>query len=164
MPNKKSAVPEYIWYISLIVISITLVVGIVNITKKANKNIEPPSNLNVQFKVTIDPNKVVKIKTLDFIGDFDLNKDTKYLYLCCGGSCKNMMELFSATNSTDLFVRKVSGSVGLRSYNGLVFNEQTKSYYPLQCFKKGAVWELYYGNPSEQGYLLAQSEVKSDLE
>ncbi|MEO2154775.1 MAG: hypothetical protein ABGW69_03110, partial [Nanoarchaeota archaeon] len=88
-PLKLSAVPEYIWYISLIIIAITLVVGIVNITKKSNKNIEPPSNLNVQFDVTIDPNNIVRIKTLDFIGSFDLEKDAPNLYLCCGNSCKN---------------------------------------------------------------------------
>jgi len=52
---KKAAVPEYIWYISLIIISITLVVGIANIAKKGNKNIEPPSNVNIQFDVQTDP-------------------------------------------------------------------------------------------------------------
>jgi hypothetical protein len=126
---KKSAVPEYIWYISLIIIAITLVVGIVNITKKSNKNIEPPSNLNVQFDVTIDPNNVVRIKILDFIGSFDLEKDAPNLYLCCGGSCKNMMELFLADKPEDLFVRKVSGAVGLKAYDGLLLGDNNYLFY-----------------------------------
>jgi hypothetical protein len=127
LAKKKSAVPEYIWYISLIIIAITLVVGIVNITKKANKNVTPPSNLNVQFDVTIDPNNVVRIKTLDFIGSFDLEKDAPNLYLCCGGSCKNMMELFLADKPEDLFVRKATGSVGLKDYNGLILGKNGKA-------------------------------------
>ena len=125
--NKKSAVPEYIWYISLIIIAITLVVGIVNITKKANKNIQPPSNLNVQFDVQIDPNNVVRLKTLDFIGSFDLEKDTPNLHLCCGGSCKNLMELFLAKKPTDLFTRKVSGAIGLKDMNGLILGKNGKA-------------------------------------
>ncbi|MEO2154456.1 MAG: LamG domain-containing protein, partial [Nanoarchaeota archaeon] len=125
--SKKSAVPEYIWYISLIIIAITLVVGIVNITKKANKNIEPPSNLNVQFDVTIDPNNVVRIKELNFIGQWDLEKDAPNLYLCCGNSCKNMMELFLAEKAQDLFARKVTGSVGLKEMNGLVLGKNGKA-------------------------------------
>jgi hypothetical protein len=116
---KKSAVPEYIWYISLIIIAITLVVGVANIAKKANKNIEPPSNLNVQFDVIIDPNNIVKIKTLEFIGDFDLEKDAPNLYLKCGNSYKNLMELFLAKNPNELFTRKATGSIGLKDFDGL---------------------------------------------
>jgi hypothetical protein len=32
-------------------------------------------------------------------------------------------------------------------------------YYPRECFDKGAVWELYYGDPNEGGVMLAQDKV-----
>jgi hypothetical protein len=124
---KRSAVPEYIWYISLIIISITLVIGIANIAKKSNKNVEPPSNVNVQFDVVIDPNNVVKIKTLNFIGQWDLEKDTPNLYLKCGNSSKNLMELFLAKKVSDLFVRKASGEIGLKAYDGLILGKNGKA-------------------------------------
>jgi hypothetical protein len=34
-----------------------------------------------------------------------------------------------------------------------------KLFFPKQCFEKGAVWELYYGDPNEGGVMLAQDIV-----
>jgi hypothetical protein len=165
MHSKKSDVPEYIWYISLIIIAITLVVGVANIAKKANKNIEPPSNLNVQFDVIIDPNNIVKIKTLEFIGDFDLEKDAPNLYLKCGNSYENLMKLFNTSEPTQIFTRKATGSIGLKDFDGLILknkndtNSSIVKKFPLFCFQKDGVWEIYYGNPDEGGVMLAQDKV-----
>ncbi|MEO2154299.1 MAG: hypothetical protein ABGW69_00655, partial [Nanoarchaeota archaeon] len=92
--SKRAAVPEYIWYISLIIIAITLVVGIVNITKKSNKNITPPTNLQASFDVKITPQKQLVVSDLSFIGDFDINKDSYYLYLCCNNKCLPLSSIF----------------------------------------------------------------------
>ena len=156
---KKSAVPEYIWYISLIIIAITLVVGVANITKKANKNIEPPSNINVKFDVYIDPNNRVILKELEFIGQWDLEKDTPFLFLKCGNTLINSVNLSVIANVskiTDLFARKSNGEIGLINYNGIILSNGSKNN---SCFQKGAVWELWYGNPNEGGVLLAQDKV-----
>ncbi len=165
--KRKSAIPEYIWYISLIIISITLVVTIANIAKKGNKNIEPPSNVNIQFDVQIDPNNVVKIKELNIIGQWDNDKDTKYLYLCCNNICKNLLQIFNSSTPTDLLVRKVSGGIGLKAYGGLIlFNPNdnstdliNSSIFDKTCYQKGAIWRLYYGDPNEGGVMLTQDKV-----
>ena len=75
----------------MIIIAITLVVGVANIVKKANKNIEPLSNLNVKFDIFIDPNDRVILKELTFIGQWDLEKDTPHLYLKCGNKIYNIL-------------------------------------------------------------------------
>ncbi|MEO2154283.1 MAG: hypothetical protein ABGW69_00575, partial [Nanoarchaeota archaeon] len=111
--SKRAAVPEYIWYISLIIIAITLVVGIVNITKKSNKNITPPTNLQASFDIKVTPQKQLVVSDLSFIGDFDINKDSYYLYLCCNNKCLPLSSIFDP--KTFWFTRTTTGSITLKT-------------------------------------------------
>ena len=155
--NRKSAVPEYIWYISLIIIAITLVVGIVNITKKSNKNINPPENLQTNFDVKITPQHQLVISSLSFIGDFDPQKDGAFLYLCCNQKCQPLSKIFNPNNFW--FVRTATGSISLKTPVVIVNTQNLTSMYPASCLQKGAIWELYYGEPNQGGVLLKKDSV-----
>ena len=88
------------------------------------------------------------------------------MYLKCSDKYGNMMDLFSANKSTDLFVRKVEGSIGIKAYGGLVISNLTNFlnlWNNTNCLKEGGVWELYYGNPKEGGHLLAQDRIDRKL-
>ena len=154
---RKSAVPEYIWYISLIIISITLVVGIANIAKKGNKNIEPPSNVNVKFDLRLNNLNQIIFNDLHFVGQWDLDKDTPNLYIGCNGKYLPLQELFSPLK--EWFVRKADGTQGLKGSTLFIGKENLEQYFGEQCVQKGAIWELWYGNPNEGGVMLAQDVV-----
>jgi hypothetical protein len=62
-------------------------------------------------------------------------------------------------------IQSSTGSIGLKDFDGLILknkndtNSSIVKKFPLSCFQKDGVWEIYYGNPDEGGVMLAQDKV-----
>ena len=107
--------------------------------------------------------------TIDEVRIYNRALSDEEIKQCFLGNCPNDDSLVLYLDFDDCTAKDKSGKGNDGTIHGNVtcvdegILSGVQLYYPRQCFEKGAVWELYYGNPSEQGYLLAQSEVRERL-
>jgi len=180
---KKSAIPEYIWYVSLIAITLGLVVVINSITSKSTKQatsvkqgapftVASMSISTVAGKEnTISLDELVISPKVSFKKD-DLNalfvrceKDTDYAKVTClklladnkinSTNLKNC-NLGDYHVDQDIFVLEGTGV-----YNLLSNIEISKKKWNIsdECFKKGTKWFLFYSDPKQGGTRVYETTV-----
>jgi ABC-type antimicrobial peptide transport system permease subunit len=153
MTKRKSAIPEYIWYISLIVIAIVLVTTVVSLTNKAKKNnVNLPEIRDAQLVIYKTPLGDLKLADIEVLG---LKKDDlNNLYLYCNGHYVDINQIVNTTigfSKTPNNYLSLNNEVNL-NLTALGFNES--------CGEEGAKWSLFYGNPEENGIKITETEVE----
>ncbi len=152
--SKKSAIPEYIWYISLIVISLTLVLTIVTMAKKTRKKLNIPEIKDATFTIYVDP--LNKIYLEDMLIQGVNKKNLVNFYISCEDKSVNLSTLFNQ-NPENLFV------VNSNNYLELLKKDFEINLTALnmsdKCKKEGSRWYLFYGDPKEGGVVIARAEV-----
>ena len=152
--RKKSAVPEYIWYISLIIIAITLVFTVMSLTNKVNKNRVKsiPEIKDVSFTIILTP--LGELKLIDFrvlgvekekLNDFYLFCENKYFKL----SDEINVSFYFSKDLNNYLVLNKELNINLTKYN---FSEK--------CKKENAKWMLFYGEPGNNAVKLAETYVE----
>ena len=152
--KKKSAIPEYIWYISLIVIAIVLVTTIVSLTQKAkDKNVKLPDISDAQLYIYKDPLGNIKIGDIRVLGI--KKQDLNNVYLYCDGTYYPLSAMFNVTID---FARTQDNYLSLNKQNYVI--NFTKFNYSDKCKEEGALWALFYGNPKESGMKIAETKLE----
>jgi hypothetical protein len=152
--NKKAAIPEYIWYLSLIVIAILLVTTVITIANKTkNSNVNMPDIKDAQLLIYKTPTGDVEIDDLRILGI--KKEDLKGFYLYCNGHSEKLDNIFNIT--TD-FSRLPNNYIGLNKQNYVL--NLTKYGYNKSCGDEGAQWSLFYGDPQNDGILVTKTKVK----
>jgi hypothetical protein len=103
--------------------------------------------------------------TIDEVRIYNRALSDQEIKQCFLGNCPNDDSLVLYLDFDDCTAKDKSG----KGNDGTIYgNVQcvdegilsgVQLYYPRQCFDKGAVWELWYGNPNEGGVMLAQDVV-----
>ena len=153
--QKRSAVPEYIWYISLIIIALSLVFVVTSIVKRTKKNPSIPDIKEMDFLFYVDPlnNLVIEDMTIQGLEKKEVNN----IYLQCEGKYFSLSELFDNISLDNLFAYDVNGYLTLIRKNYIV--NKTELNISENCAKKGSEWQIFFGNPEEGGVLLGRTTV-----
>ncbi|HIQ51492.1 MAG TPA: hypothetical protein EYH54_06010 [Nautiliaceae bacterium] len=151
---RKSAVPEYIWYISLIIIAVTLVFGVISLANRANKESikTVPKIRDINFNLVITPLNELRLVDLRVLG-ID-KEDLNNFYFFCEGK---YFRLSDEINVSSYF------SKDLNNYLTLIreFNINLSKYnFSEECGKENAKWLLFYGEPGENAAKLAEALVE----
>jgi len=103
--------------------------------------------------------------TIDEVRIYNRALSDEEIKQCFLGNCPNDDSLVLYLDFDDCTAKDKSGKGNDGTIHGNVqcvdegILSGVQLYYPRNCFNKGAVWELYYGNPNEGGVLLAQDVV-----
>ena len=152
---KKAAIPEYIWYISLIVISLSLVLMVVNIAKKSRKNPSIPEIRDATFTIYIDP--LNRIYLEDMLIQGVKKENLVNFYIGCNGNNVDFTTFFNQNPST-LFATNSNNYLELIKKNFEI--NLTAIKISEDCKKEGSEWYLFYGNPEEGGAIVAKTNVE----
>jgi hypothetical protein len=153
--SKKSAIPEYIWYISLIVISLSLVLMVVNIAKKSRKNPSIPEIRDATFTIYVDP--LNRIYLEDMLIQGVKKEDLANFYIGCNGNNVDFTTFFNQSPSK-LFATNSNNYLELIRKNFEI--NLTAINISDDCKKEGSEWYLFYGNPEEGGSIVAKTNVE----
>ncbi len=188
MGFKKSAIPEYIWYVSLIAITLGLVVVINSITSKSTKQATsvkqgaPFTIASMSISAVAGKSDTISIDELVISPKVSFKRsDLNALYLVCSEdssnyakvTCLKLLEkgLINATsnelkncNPDEKNVsidRDIFVSEGTGVYNLLTNIEISRKKWNISesCFKKGTKWFLFYSDPSQGGVRVYETTV-----
>jgi len=185
MVNKrKSAIPEYIWYVALIAITLGLVVVINTITSKSTKQVtEIKETVPFQvtsFKISTIPGKdnEIKIEELAVLPKAGFKpEDLNALYVFCRDDKVHYAKLVCLAKKNDnksldleecdtkysgdpiedmIFVSE--GNI-YNLYNEVVISNETLPNLNVKCYQQGATWDLFYSDPKKKGKLITSTTV-----
>ncbi len=183
---KKAAIPEYIWYVSLIAITLGLVVVINSITSKSTKQATsvkqgaPFTVASMSISAVAGKVNTVSIDELVISPKVSFKKsDLNALYLECEKdptryakvTCLKLLQ-DGKINSTQLKIcnpeddgyvvdQAIFVLEGTGVYNLLSSIEVTKDSWNIsdECFKKGTKWFLFYSDPAQGGTRVYETTV-----
>ena len=179
--RKKSAIPEYIWYVALIAITLGLVVVINTITSKSTKQVtEIKETVPFQvtsFKISTVPGKdnEIKVSELAILPKSGFKpEDLNALYVFCRDDKVHYAKLVclakrQENSSVDILNCNVEDPVQelifvsegniYSLYNDVPITNDTIPNLNSNCFKQGATWDLFYSDPRKKGKLVTSTTV-----
>jgi len=179
--KKKSAIPEYIWYVALIAITLGLVVVINTITSKSTKQVtEIKETVPFQvtsFKISTIPGKdnEIKIEELAVLPKAGFKpEDLNALYVFCRKDKRHYARLVclakkNDNTSVDVFSCKVTDPIEemifvsegniYNLYNDIIISNDTIPNLNPDCYQQGATWDLFYSDPKKKGKLITSTTV-----
>jgi hypothetical protein len=174
MQVKKAAIPEYIWYVALIAITLGLVVIINTITSKSTKQVTETGKV-VPF--TVEPFRMsgvpgksdeVQIDEAVILPKTGFKpEDLNALYIMCKKDSQHYAKLVCLyermhnksidplkCNVEDPVGEMIFVSEGGQTYNlrdPIIINNETLPGLNPECYKQGTEWELWYSDPKRKG-------------
>lgn len=150
----KSAVPEYIWYISLIIIAITLVFTVMSLVSKTNRESVKsiPQIKDVSFSIVVTPLNELKLINLQVLG-IEREKLEDFYFFCEGV----YFRLGNEINTSMYFSKDINNYFTLIKEINI---NTTKYSFPDSCKEENAKWLLFYGEPGNGGVKLTESFVQ----
>jgi hypothetical protein len=179
--KKKGAIPEYIWYIALIAITLGLVVVINTITSKSTKQVtEIKESVPFQvtsFKVNSIPGQdnEVQISELAVLPKSGFKpEDLNALYVVCREDLNHYAKVVclakrEQNSSVDVLTCSVDDPVKdlifvsegniYNVYNPITIDNDTLPGLNPACYQQGATWDLFYSDPKKKGKLITSTTV-----
>jgi len=174
MFKKRGAIPEYIWYVALIAITLGLVVVINTITTKSTKQVTETGKVvpfNVEpFRMSTVPGKSNEIQIDEAVilpkTGFK-PEDLNAMYIICKKDSENYAKIVCLykrmynksidplnCNVEDPVSELIFVSEGGQTYNlrdPIKINNETLPNLNPECYKQGVEWELWYSDPKQKG-------------